>query len=508
MKKIPPAVTALFLSCLFLIAGCDKPLAGLVTEKLDELRSVHTIFVTRYPSLTVFTEGDVEDEKVLTGEGAAQKWEKAGLEVSGISGQSRAPFLLSWRDYDITAIAPSEREYALYAYTLTVELKDKHRYPDGVKTYFDITILPDDEGEYEAVRYISEFSGTYSDDEVYYKTLGRAIEDANKIPISTDETHFIKILKNINLNAGIKIENDIALEPGDDGGAKTIRRAGETGSLFTVESGATLKFLGYGDGLVIDGGKNEGLEPNAALVTVNGGTLELGYNVKLQNNNSAGSLGGAVFVNGGLFTMNSGSITGNVAGSATGGGGAAAVLNGGYFEMKGGVISDNEGYWGGGVWVEGGGKFKMENGSITGNSACKAGAVSIGDTGSFEFTDGILEHNKAENEGNGVTLYGGALFIMSGGAVVAQDNEVYLGGTDGSISVNVPLAPPNGYSAKIKPHAGAGAGTVVLTGTDGYQLTDGDVGKFTLDEGWKDNKFIILFDGNNSGTLAINNQDT
>ena len=78
------------------------------------------------------------------------------------------------------------------------------------------------------------------------------------------------------------------------------------------------------------------------------------------------SSGGAVYIEGGTFTMESGSAVtgGNV--SANGG---AVYVDSGTFTMNGGSVAGGHAQYGGAVYVSGG-SFTMESGSsITGSSA-------------------------------------------------------------------------------------------------------------------------------------------
>ena len=135
-----------------------------------------------------------------------------------------------------------------------------------------------------------------------------------------------------------------------------------------------------------------------------------------------------VRVEGGIFEMRSGKITGNHIENSFGSG--VYVVSGGNFTMYGGSISENiidgSGY-GGGVYVEGGGSFTMRGGSVYGN-AVKSGGFGGGvyvSGGIFTMYDGSIYENYADN-GGGVYVAGG-IFTMYGGTI-NHNTIFYCGG--------------------------------------------------------------------------------
>lgn len=124
-----------------------------------------------------------------------------------------------------------------------------------------------------------------------------------------------------------------------------------------------------------------------------------------------------------LFIMKGGKITGN-----TGYGVSVGLCE---FVMEGGSIEGNSSNFqnpsGGGVYVQG--SFTMKGGRIAGNIANTGGGVSISSSGQFIMEGGLIEGNTAESLlGSGVYFGSGSGgdFTMSGSAVVAPDNDVYL----------------------------------------------------------------------------------
>jgi uncharacterized repeat protein (TIGR02543 family) len=246
----------------------------------------------------------------------------------------------------------------------------------------------------------------------YFDTLQDAV---NAVPTggSADSPATITLLNDeIALPSTIPVSGKhIRLVPAS--GGATIKRGQEltSGSLFTVASNASLTLGGgaSGEELIIDGGAvwddglNRGITADRPLVDVYDGTLTITDGVTLKNN--AALDGGGVSVNhdNGIFTMTGGSIENNNA-SNNGGG---VYVGYGIFNMTGGVIQNNTStseFWGGGGVTVVYGEFQM--------------------SGTAE-----IKGNATEGRGRGVFLEtSSATFTMTGGAVVAENNDVYLAG--------------------------------------------------------------------------------
>jgi len=141
-----------------------------------------------------------------------------------------------------------------------------------------------------------------------------------------------------------------------------------------------------------------------ARLTMNGGSIK----DNKRNTSGTGTSAGAVHVEGGVFIMNSGTISGNKVHSGGGVRVGGSQLNPGTFIMNGGDISDNYARRGGGVAIAAG-IFIMNDGNIFGNSANDEGE------------DG--------GEGGGVTLMADAsIFIMNGGRIYGNSASIRGGG--------------------------------------------------------------------------------
>ncbi|GHT91683.1 hypothetical protein FACS1894140_2650 [Spirochaetia bacterium] len=104
-----------------------------------------------------------------------------------------------------------------------------------------------------------------------------------------------------------------------DAARTIIREANGLGSLITVNNGGSLE-LGGDAALTIDGNAGS-YTTNDFLIAVSGGALNMSSDsVILRNNRNTYSSGSGVSVDGGMFTMSGGSITGNAVTVAGGGG--------------------------------------------------------------------------------------------------------------------------------------------------------------------------------------------
>ena len=150
------------------------------------------------------------------------------------------------------------------------------------------------------------------------------------------------------------------------------------------------------------------------------------------NNVSSGSGGGVYVSTSGTFTMDGGIISKNNAQS----GGGVYVYQNGSFNMKGGEIRNNQAAngssgEGGGVYVYGG-TFTMDGGTISGNTANAAGGGVYMYSGSFTMTGGSITGNGAGRNGNGVSIESSVSCQLSGKAKIAENT----GNGTGNLYIN------------------------------------------------------------------------
>lgn len=305
---------------------------------------------------------------------------------------------------------------------------------------------------------------------VDFASLRDALDFANQWALAAGRPE-ITLLDSITLPetgaTGYTISKNIKLIA--DSGGKTITRNpnpgpdGFTGSLFTVASGWSLE-LGGPNSLTLDGNyEGSGLTAHAPLITVQGKFTMSGSAVTLRGNTNdrninfnsdINNVGSGVYVEGGAFTMNGGSIIGTPAKSSFG-----VFIQSGSFTMNGGSIRDNfnEGL---GVFLFSG-SFTMNDGSIVENNYM--GVYIVND--SFTMNGGSIAHNWSES-GAGVAISSTGFFTMNGGSIIdnfARNGAgVYMEGgsftmTGGSITGNM-------ASHSVSYHNGRGGGVYVDNG--------------------------------------------
>ena len=249
------------------------------------------------------------------------------------------------------------------------------------------------------------------------------------------------------------------------------------------------------------------------------------------------NVNGAVLVEGGNFTMHSGSITGNTASRSYGddqGHGGGLRVNSGTAKMLGGSITNNFAYdMGGGVYV-GGGSFELAGGTISGNRAGGSGSpteggAGIGVTGgSFIMSGGLITGNSNTDNKHGTAVHvRNATFYVNGGTITGNGygadavfiNTIYRGAiqissdgsktdtinitgntggniyalNDGKIKVNGEIDEGSEIGVKVTSQLSQGAVKVITDGLNGK----GDESIFTSDNG----NYIIVDDGNGEAAL-------
>jgi hypothetical protein len=287
------------------------------------------------------------------------------------------------------------------------------------------------------------------------------------------------------------------------GGEKTIQHSAAESPLFNI-SAANAK-LTLGNNITLNGANGSG-----SLVSVNNGTLVIQTGSKITGVHLKDNMvyGGGVSVNGGVFTMEGGAISGNTA--AIGG----VYVDSGTFTMIGGEISDNTSTAtsgsGGGVSVSANGTFIMLGGKIIGNNADAYGDTGLGggvwlaNGSTFTMSGGEISGNRATRSGGGVYVSANAVFTMldgkisdnttidrdGGGVYVANDGTFNMNG--GEISSNT--CGQNGGGVSVYGASAAfnmNGGTIGGTGSKGNTINGSgsgggvyvELGKFTMSGG-------------------------
>lgn len=202
-------------------------------------------------------------------------------------------------------------------------------------------------------------------------------------------------------------------------------------------------------------------------------TMESGSSIT-GNTSTKATHGGGVY-NEGTFTMNGGTISGNLARTTgTGrnqiGGDGGGVFNNGTFTMNDGTISTNKAMAGGSGVYNNGGTFTMNDGTISGNGVQEGSNIVFSGAGvmnraTFDMYDGTISGNESTYMGGGVynvegtfTMHGGTISGNSaatsetaratdgGGGVFAAGTVELLGGT---ITGNTVAAGVNGSGVYV-----------------------------------------------------------
>ncbi|MDR2659814.1 MAG: hypothetical protein LBC27_07505 [Spirochaetaceae bacterium] len=289
----------------------------------------------------------------------------------------------------------------------------------------------------------------------------------------------ISILQDLTLDKDISITADIMIVSYNRESI-TLTRKPETGSLFSIDGGATLTLSGVAGNLTIDGGELN--DTHGPLIEVNSGTLSIinwpaskTTGVTLKDNKSDILEDGASSV-----------IDREKAG--------VLIRDGGYFNMESGVISGNDM---GVLTTDNGGKFEMNGGKIKNNLVA---GVWVKEKSMFDMNGGVIEKNgkdyEALNVENPIGVFALGEFTMRGNAWVKEDNFVYFVGR--SIKVE-PYHLPD-LAAVIYRPIPLSPKTVLehRDRAEGKQLKDEDVAKFGL---LSENMCIDCING--EGVLAV-----
>ncbi len=175
-------------------------------------------------------------------------------------------------------------------------------------------------------------------------------------------------------------------------------------------------------------------------VYISGATLKIS-GCKITGN--TGGYGGAIGINGGTFTMTSGSIDSNKALSF---GGAVYLQDSANFTMSGGTIGGtsvamtNSAPAGGGVYVSSGCEFTLSGGTIKNNTSSGNGAGVYVNASKFTMTSGIIDHNAATKWAGAIYTSGNCTTRISGGTISnnsgTHGGAIFYNGTTGTHTIS------------------------------------------------------------------------
>jgi hypothetical protein len=150
------------------------------------------------------------------------------------------------------------------------------------------------------------------------------------------------------------------------------------------------------DSLTMNGGRINGNQSMSG-----GGIAVFGAFImnegEIRGNYAYGGAGGVFVASNGIFIMKGGKIAANqnISGQSNGKGGG--VVTYGSFTISGGEISDNQAFYGGGVYIDDGGSCIIEGGDIKLNQAYEGGGIYINNGGVFTHVNGLVTDNGSED---------------------------------------------------------------------------------------------------------------
>ncbi|UKI37148.1 MAG: FapA family protein [Clostridiales bacterium] len=182
----------------------------------------------------------------------------------------------------------------------------------------------------------------------------------------------------VNIDGPITINGNVTINNGTNG-AGTLKRTSNTGNILIVENGAKLTLNSVvidGDNIVVS--DRDGEERRCSAIYVKGGEVESNAASLVKHKKTGeiyrgGVRGAAVYMAGGKFTMNGGTIADCEARSY---GGAVFLDEYAEFIMNGGTVESNKtldqtASFGGGAFYVREGTLKINYGTIRNNSSTK-----------------------------------------------------------------------------------------------------------------------------------------
>ena len=149
-------------------------------------------------------------------------------------------------------------------------------------------------------------------------------------------------------------------------------------------------------------------------VTINGGSV--GTILSSTAHPNSAPQGGGIYLGDGRLNVISGTIGYNTASSQGGG----AYLNAGILSMTGGTITHNQAANGGGIYVYGG-TSTISNGDITYNTATTSGGGIYAYNGSLTFSNGNINYNLANTTGGGIYVDTDGTLYLKGTATLSKN---------------------------------------------------------------------------------------
>jgi len=287
----------------------------------------------------------------------------------------------------------------------------------------------------------------------------------------------VTINGNVGITAAITIKGDVTFT-----GGGTLNRMSTSGNLIKVVSGSLTL-----NNVTIDG-NNVTISDSGAAAAINmaDGTVIMNDGAKITNHKRTSGYGPAVYMDGGNFKMNGGTISGCESRNY----GGAIYLDGGSFEMNGGIIENNKttlsnaGYGGGAFYVRDA-TLIINDGLIQNNSSNSGGAIYNTSFGTTIINGGVIKGNTAVGDSpSGSAIFhsckttGEATLQIGGNANINVGNDIYLmSNTSATKYVEITSSIKNPLILTVE---GESEGRVIADAADGVVLTYNDMAKIRL----------------------------
>ena len=287
----------------------------------------------------------------------------------------------------------------------------------------------------------------------------------------------VTINGDVGITAEITIKGNVTFT-----GGGTLNRMSPSGNLIKVESGSLTL-----NNVTIDG-TNVTISDSwtAAAINMAGGTVIMNDGAKITNHKRTSGYGPAVYMDGGNFKMNGGTISGCESRNY----GGAIYLDGGSFEMNGGIIENNKttsdaSSYGGGAFYVRAAKLTINGGLIQKNSSNCGGAIYNTSYGTTIINGGVIKNNTTLGDTpNGAAILHSckheakASLRIGGNANIDVGNDIYLmSNTSATKYVEITSSIKNPLILTVE---GESEGRVIADAAEGVVLTYNDMAKIRL----------------------------
>lgn len=284
----------------------------------------------------------------------------------------------------------------------------------------------------------------------------------------------VTINGDVGITAAITIKGNVTFT-----GGGTLNRMSPSGNLIKVESGSLTL-----NNVTIDG-NNVTISDSwtAAAINMADGTVIMNDGAKITNHKRTSGYGPAVYMDGGNFKMNGGTISGCESRNY----GGAIYLDGGSFEMNGGIIENNKttsdaSSYGGGAFYVRAAKLTINGGLIQKNSSNCGGAIYNTSYGTTIINGGVIKNNTTLGDTpNGAAIFHSckheakASLRIGGNANIDVGNDIYLmSNTSDDKYVEITSSIKNPLMLTVE---GESEGRVIADAAEGVVLTYNDMAK-------------------------------